>query len=315
MPLKRFLVHRQSGRQFRLNGIHRSRRLPGKHHLRQNFSDHVKYSADQLPPSVDFRPNMPPVEDQSQIGSCTANSLAGAYEYIIKKSEGNDIAVSRLFIYYNERAKENPSNITDSGATLTDGIETIEEFGVCLESFWPYDISQVNTKPSDEAYQEAVGHKITNALQVNRDLNEMKSCLAQGFPFAFGLQLYPSFNKATTGGVVRMPSSDELSGQPLGGHALLAVGYSDQSQSFIVRNSWGQDWGDQGYCYIPYDYMTNTEYCYDAWTIRTLSTDDFGQDEWNNDDSVDYRQSNDNDDDNDDDNDNPIEEHSSDDGN
>ena len=69
MTLKRFLVHQKRGQQFRLNGIHRSKRLPRKPDLRQNFSDHVKYSADQLPPSVDFRPNMPPVEDQSQIGS------------------------------------------------------------------------------------------------------------------------------------------------------------------------------------------------------------------------------------------------------
>jgi hypothetical protein len=98
----------------------------------------------------------------------------------------------------------------------------MEKFGVCLESVWPYDISQVNTKPSDEAYQDATGNKITDALQVNLDLNEMKSCLAQGFPFAFGVQLYPSFNKAATGGVVPMPSSDELSGQPLGGLSILS---------------------------------------------------------------------------------------------
>jgi C1A family cysteine protease len=135
--------------------------------------------------------------------------VSGAYEYITKKSDGQDIAVSRLFIYYNGRAKADPSSITDSGCAMTDGIEALEELGVCLESIWPYDISQVNTKPSDEAYQDAKGHTITEALQVNIDLNEMKSCLAQGFPFAFGLKLFASFDKAGTTGTVPMPSSTD----------------------------------------------------------------------------------------------------------
>jgi len=128
-------------------------------------------------------------------------------------SDGEDIAVSRLFIYYNGRAKEDPSSITDSGCTLTDSIEALEEYGVCLESIWPYDISQVNTQPSDEAYQDAKGHTITEALQVNIDLNEMKTCLAQSYPFAFGLELFASFDKAVTTGIVPMPSSTDGSQQ------------------------------------------------------------------------------------------------------
>jgi hypothetical protein len=92
---------------------------------------------------------------------------------------------------------------------MTDAIEALEEFGVCLESTWPYDISRVNTRPSNEAYDEAVNHKINEALQVNIDLNEMKSCLAQGFPFAFGVKLYTSFDKAGQTGVVPMPNQSE----------------------------------------------------------------------------------------------------------
>ncbi|CAF4497980.1 unnamed protein product [Rotaria sp. Silwood2] len=156
---------------------------------------------------------MMPIEDQSQIGSCTANCLAGAYEYVTKKGNDQDIAVSHLFIYYNGRAKENPSAITDSGCTMTNSIETLEEFGVCLKSIWPYDISQMNTKPNGEAYQDAKGHKIIDALQVDIDLTEMKSCLAQGFPFAFGLKLFPSFDKAGKTGVVPMPNSTDESRQ------------------------------------------------------------------------------------------------------
>ena len=122
----------------------------------------------------------------------------------------------------------------------------------------------VNARPSDQAYQEAKKHTIKEALQIDIDLHEMKSCLAQGFPFAFGLRLYRSFDRASTTGVVPMPNTSERirssHGRFVGffcsssasmfvlssySHALLAVGYSDHSRSFIVRNSWGADWVDQ----------------------------------------------------------------------
>ncbi len=111
-----------------------------------------------------------------------------------------------MFVYYNARVKGTHSqSVTDSGCSMTDAIEALEEYGTCLESIWPYDISRVNTRPDDEAYEQAEKHKIREALQVNLDLDEMKSCLAQGFPFAFGLRLFTSFDKARETGVVPMP--------------------------------------------------------------------------------------------------------------
>ncbi|CAF1314177.1 unnamed protein product [Rotaria sp. Silwood1] len=289
MPQQSFLLNLNESRVCRLNGILGSASMPNKPQLCQSFSDHVLYSNDQLPPKVDFRAAMTPVEDQSRIGSCVANTFAGAYEYLVKKANGNEIDVSRLFIYYNARADDNQSgDLTDSGCSMTKAIETLEKYGVCLESIWPYDISMVNQCPHQQAYQAADDFKITEALKVEIDLHQMKSCLAQGFPFAFGLKLFTSFDKAAKSGIVPMPNDDEQSRESHGSHALLAVGFSDQSSSFIVRNSWGQYWGDQGYCYIPYDYMTNPELCFDAWTVRQLASDDFGQDHWDNDDSVDY---------------------------
>jgi len=93
---------------------------------------------------------------------------------------------------------------------MTNAIEALEEFGTCLESVWPYDISRVNTRPNDSAYQEAQHHKITQAFRVNIDLHEMKACLAQGFPFAFGLKLYASFDQADDHkGVVPMPNAGD----------------------------------------------------------------------------------------------------------
>ena len=92
---------------------------------------------------------------------------------------------------------------------MTSAIEALEEFGTCLESIWPYDISKVNSRPSDRAFHEAKNHTITEALQVQIDLNEMKSCLAQGFPFAFGLHLFKSFDKASMGGAVPIPNASD----------------------------------------------------------------------------------------------------------
>ena len=104
---------------------------------------------------------------------------------------------------------------------MTSAIEALEESGICLESIWPYDISRVNTRPNDQAYQEAQRHKITEALQIDINLHEMKSCLAQGFPFAFGLKLYSSFDQAATTGVVPMPNTGD-NGRQSDGRSVLS---------------------------------------------------------------------------------------------
>ncbi|CAF0943667.1 unnamed protein product [Adineta steineri] len=296
MPLKSFLTSTNTSQRFRVNGLIPSSRLPNKRQLCQSFHNHVIYRADQLPPKVDLRSDMTPVEDQSQIGSCVANSLAGAYEYLTKKANGRNTDVSRLFIYYNARVKDESSGkVTDSGCTMTSAIEALEEYGTCLESLWPYDISEVNSRPNSQSYHEASHHKITEALKVNINLHEMKSCLAQGFPFAFGLKLYSSFDQAAKTGVVPMPNTGDNGRSSHGSHALLAIGYSDQSNAFIVRNSWGENWGDQGYCYIPYQYMTDSSLCFDVWTVRKLAMDSFGREHWDDDDRIDYSRSMDND--------------------
>ncbi|CAF1035165.1 unnamed protein product [Rotaria magnacalcarata] len=286
MPIRDYLHNRTTKRKCRLNGILPSKRMPRKAKLQQHFFDHMLFSGPQLPRKVNLRHQMTPVEDQSNIGSCVANSFAGAYEYLLKKTSGCHIDVSRLFIYYNARVKDEESddNIDDSGCTVTSAIEALEEFGTCLESIWPYYTKRVNKCPSDAAFEEAENNKIVDALQININLDEMKSCLAQGFPFVFGLELYKSFDKADEKGIVPMPKSRETKRESHGSHAMLAVGYNDRAKSFIVRNSWGDDWGRQGYCYIPYDYMTDSEFCFDPWIVRKLETDDMGHEHWDDED-------------------------------
>jgi hypothetical protein len=123
---------------------------------------------------------------------------------------------------------------------------------------------------------------IDDAERIDVDLYAMKHCLAEGYPFAFGLQLFDSFMREGNKGIP-MPNPEREESQ--GGHAMLCVGYSDKDRVFVVRNSWGAHWGDKGYCYIPYDYMTNPEYCDDCWTIRSVTDLDYSQGVWSDDDA------------------------------
>ena len=129
---------------------------------------------------------------------------------MVKRATGHDIDVSRLFIYYNARLREKRhDDVRDVGCSMTSGIESLGKFGVCLESIWPYETSRVNQRPSEQAYRAADRYKITEAFRVNVSLHHMKSCLAQGYPFAFGLKLFESFDQAARTGVVPMPNRFE----------------------------------------------------------------------------------------------------------
>ncbi|UJR08053.1 hypothetical protein I4U23_012330 [Adineta vaga] len=268
-----FLLNSETGSRHRLDGFKPSETLSDL----PKFAMVRKYATDKLPPSVDLRQLMTPVEDQEQIGSCVGNALAAAYEFLIMKNTGKHVDVSRLFIYFNGRIKDGAqeSNMKDSGTFIKSAIAGLTEFGCCKEKLHPYETSSVNRKPLSNCYAEAKKYCITNGMQLKTELDEMKACLAQGYPFTFGLQLFKSFSQAeTNGGRVPMPDvGTEAQRQEHGWHAMLAVGYSDRSQCFIVRNSWGEKWGDKGYCYIPYSYMCNPTHCKDLHAIKTISDD------------------------------------------
>jgi C1A family cysteine protease len=219
----------------------------------------------KLPASVDLRPTCSPVEDQGNLGSCTANALAGAVEFLEKKDKVLFVDASRLFIYYNERVIEH-SVTQDSGAMLRDGIKTLVAQGVCSEANWPYVEDKFAVKPPAACYAEAANRQVTSYYRINT-LNDMKTCLATGFPFVFGIAVYESFMSDTVDqtGVVPMPQRHE---QMLGGHALLCVGYDDARSRFYFRNSWGASWGMKGYGTIPYMYLTNSNLADDFWSVR-----------------------------------------------
>ncbi|MBW4471815.1 MAG: C1 family peptidase [Stenomitos rutilans HA7619-LM2] len=225
-------------------------------------------STDDLPAKVDLRPYMTPVENQGNSNSCTANAMAGAYEYLAKRVRGSAHDVSRLFIYYNARDLDGAPD-SDEGTYLRSCIKVLKKYGTCAEATWPFDLHRIFEPPHENAYEEATNFLIEDAYRVDVNLDAMRQCLADGYPFTFGLDLFSSFQKAGSKGLVPTPDPDNEKHD--GGHAMLCVGYSDEDKVFIVRNSWGEGWGDRGYCYIPYDYMTNPDLNGDLWAIRHVA--------------------------------------------
>ena len=235
----------------------------------------------RLPAKVDLRKGCPPVYNQGQIGSCTANAIAAALQFDRRKQKLSDFVPSRLFIYYNERSMEHSVPL-DNGAQIRDGIKSVGKQGACPETDWTYDdtAADPNTnvwpsgakpaeKPSKPCYVAAKKYRAISYQRVDRTLAQMKGCLADGYPFVFGFTVYDSFEGVDVekSGDLDMPAPGE---GVVGGHAVLAVGYDDKTQRFMVRNSWGTRWGKRGYYTMPYSYLLTENLSDDFWTIRLV---------------------------------------------
>jgi C1A family cysteine protease len=222
----------------------------------------------QLPTKVDLRSQCPEVYDQGQLGSCTANSIGGALEFDQIKEGEQSFTPSRLFIYYNERVIEGTVN-SDSGAQIRDGVKSVNQLGAPPETDWSYDIAKFADKPPQQAFDDAAKHKSILYQRVTQTLPQLKGCLAAGYPFVFGFTVYESFEsqQVASTGEAQMPKAGE---KQLGGHAVMAVGYDEDQQRFIVRNSWGPGWGMNGYFTLPYPYLLQDTLSSDFWTIRSV---------------------------------------------
>ena len=224
---------------------------------------------EKLPAKVDLRKHCPSVYNQGELGSCTANAIGGALEFgQMKQQAPETFTPSRLFIYFNERRMEGTIE-SDSGAMIRDGIKSVNKEGAPPEDDWPYVIDKFRVKPPKPAYREALEHQAIRYQRMTQTLTQLKGCLASGFPFVFGFVVYESFESPQVAktGKAPMPMSDE---QQLGGHAVLAVGYNESQQRFIVRNSWGEGWGMDGYFTMPYPYLLQGSLSSDFWTIRSV---------------------------------------------
>jgi C1A family cysteine protease len=226
--------------------------------------------AKALPRRVSLRAKMPPVYDQGQLGSCTANSIGAILEFNeLKQAEADAATPSRLFIYYNERAMEGTIS-QDSGAEIRDGIKSVAQLGAPPERTWPYVIGKFAKKPPARAYRTALKHQAIRYARVAQTEMGIQNVLAAGYPISFGFTVYESFESDVgSDGIVPMPEPGEST---LGGHAVVAVGYKQIKRQlyFECRNSWGPGWGDHGYFWLPATYVTSRNLAQDFWVIEQV---------------------------------------------
>ena len=230
-----------------------------------------------LPPAVDLRattPGFPPVYTQGALNSCTAQVLAALlYHHMGKHSPADAFEPSRLFIYYNERARQREIGKPRHGrrgapVRMDDCIRSAAANGFCREAQWPYVAALSDVKPASALYDFAARQRSHRYLRVAPDIGQLKACLAEGYPFACGIAMYQSFlgSQVRQSGVVSLPGADEVL---RGGHAEAVVGYDDARGRFIARNSFGPEWGDAGHCYLPYEFLSDPRYGFDFWIVRS----------------------------------------------
>ena len=225
-------------------------------------------SADVLerPLKVNLNELCGPVFNQLSLGSCTGNAWASMMYFVHKKMDPTwDQSFSRLFLYFGGR-EELGTIYEDSGAMIRDGAKWMAKYGVCPESMWPYDMKRFRDRPTLDCYKAAGNRRISEYSRIT-SLDGMISCLAEGYPFVFGMSIYESFmsEQTTKTGVVSLPKKGE---QYLGGHAVLGVGCDLERQEIIGRNSWGRQWGKQGTFTIPFTYLATPRLADDFWTVR-----------------------------------------------
>lgn len=220
--------------------------------------------------SVDLSSTCTSIKDQGPLGSCTAFAGVALIEQFLR---ANGVSVpedmlSELFLYYNTRVlveKSAPSD--DSGAYLRSVMTAIQKYGVCLEGQCPYVVNRFSVRPTPTAYTaglryQAVKYASIPTHQPTVALQTMKRVLASGQSVIGGILLYDNYESSSRG-LIPAPTRQSV---PVGGHAVLFVGYDDDRQLFKFKNSWGIGWGDRGYGYLPYSYLT-TGNMFDLWTL------------------------------------------------
>jgi C1A family cysteine protease len=247
----------------------------------------------KLPATADLRAWCSPIEDQGQLGSCTANAGVGLVEYFERKAFGKHIDASRLFLYKVTRSLSHLKG--DSGAFLRSTMGALVLFGVPPEEYWPYAISDFDKEPPAFCYAFAQKYEAISYFRLdppgttaNDLLNKIKTNLVAGLPSMFGFTVYNSISQADSTGKIPYPTKGE---KVAGGHAIDAVGYDDNltiknsnaggvetKGAFLIRNSWGTGWGDKGYGWLPYDYVLKG-LAQDWWTLvknEWIDTGEFG---------------------------------------
>lgn len=226
--------------------------------------------------AVDLRDKFTDIKDQGGQGSCVAFAVTSIFEYILKQDQQENSDLSEAFVYYKAR-EATGSEGEDQGSRYEHAIKSITEWGICSERLMPYIDTDFTTPPSEEAIVDASTRRVKKALNVKCTLNDIKSAIEEGYPVAISARVYDSFGQGRRG-VVTMPTQDEITtaqGEDKHSrHALVVCGFDDDNELFIVRNSWGTSFGDKGYCYMPYSYITDETLVPFACIITEVTTVD-----------------------------------------
>ena len=210
--------------------------------------------------AVTLAATAPPIFDQDDLGSCTANAVLRLYGHDELRRTGNYTPLSRLFLY--KATRDVLGWAGDCGATIRGTMKTLVLLGCPPEQHWPYRVSQFDREPP---YWVAGMANAFQALRYVRlkSLTEIKAYLNAGFPVAFGFSCYPSIDGVGPSGIIPFPKAGE---RLAGGHAIVAVGYDNGKQAIRVANSWGTAWGDKGCGWLPYQYF-EAGLCDDFWVL------------------------------------------------
>jgi len=223
----------------------------------------------ELPCAHDLVGGFPEVENQGRVGSCTAEAAIGYGEFLDREADGSHEELSSYFAYYNARQLSTPwllrtlFGVRDTGSSIRDVVKAAARWGFAPLGLWPRDEAKVNRKPSGDAYAAAELRQALHYYRVEPAINALRAAIAGGRPVIFGMPLYQSFvsDEVRRSGIVPMPRPGE---REVGGHAMLVVGYNEAG--FTLRNSWGRDWGNGGYCRVP---AAMARYFRDCWVIES----------------------------------------------
>lgn len=241
----------------------------------------IDYS--NLPSKVDMRNYSPGIYNQGTVGSCVAQSICAAVQIRNNIVNNNQWSISRytlgkkapvfspsrLKLYWHARIEEGYPSTEDTGSSMHSGMIALEKYKLCDEKLWPYEQKKFNQQPPHEAFLDSDKYKQVSYMKVEQNVDVIKYTLSKGYPICFGIIAYSTLTNSTAmnTGKVELPRSND---SPKGGHAILLLGYDEESKVFIFQNSWSNYWGDHGFGYLPYDYVASSKHAADFWAIKNF---------------------------------------------
>lgn len=216
-----------------------------------------------IKPELDLRSYDSIVESQEKLGSCVGNAVTNCFELMVNHRYPKlFVELSRLFVYYNARKLEGNVEYDTGVYEIRNALKGANHYGICTEELWPYDISKFNVEPPEVCYVDAkkrvitVYQKLTTPSDVFESLNSIK-------PVIIGFYVFGNFFDVTKEeSTLQMPKETDYM---MGGHAVSIVGYSLEKKAFLAKNSFGDDWGDDGYFWLPFEYAN--KYVFEYWNF------------------------------------------------